>query len=170
MGEALATIQVEEAQDIILVEGDLVTTQGAEDLGIILAGMVVILKEEKVDGEGETLDSTQAGTGVVVTILVVAVVVGEQEEEGLSHQCITLVRVSEIFQEVLVTQWEGQDTLQEGQDTTQVVDTQEDTALQVCVLVTSAVAWLIITAAWVVSSAIHTMNNSARGWTGQDVR
>jgi len=139
--------------------------------------MVVIQKEETVDGEGETLDSTQVGTGVVVTILVVVVVVGEQEEEGLLHQCITLVRVSEIFQEVLVTQWEGQDTLQEGQDTlqegqdtTQVVDTQEDTALQVCVLVTSAVAWLIITAAWVVSSAIHTMNNSARGWTGQDVR
>ena len=90
--------------------------------------------------------------------------------EGSLRQSITLVRVLEMFQGVLGIQLEGQDTLQEGQDTLQEVATQEDTALQVYVLVTSVVAWLIITAAWVVSSAIHTMNNSARGWTGQDVR
>jgi len=119
-------------------------------------GMVVTLHTTL---EVETLDMA-SGEEILGTTQVVVI--------GSSHQFLILVLTSHL--EDLDTQWVAQDTLQEGQDTTQVVDTQEDTALQVCVLVTSAVAWLIITAAWVVSSAIHTMNNSARGWTGQDVR
>jgi len=183
----VATIQ--EAGILVFIKEveDLVIIQEVVVLDTILDGMVVILatiqEGETAAGMVEILDLTKEETGAVavgttqgvvaldiilvevdlviilvevdlVIILVEVDLVIIPEVEGSSLQFMTLVILLEKFQEDQAMSKEGM-VGKEGREGVQV---------------TSAVGWLIITAAWVGSSAIPTMSSSAREWTGHAAR
>jgi len=186
----VATIQEAGILDFIKEVEDLVIIQEVE----VLAGMVVILatikEEETAAGMVEILDLTKEVTGaeavgtsqgvvaldiileevaldiileeVALDIILVEVALDIiPEVEGSSLQFMTLVILLEMYRVDQVMLAEGLAMAKEG-----MVGKEGREGVQV----TSAVGWLIITAAWVGSSAIPTMSSSAREWTSHAAR